>query len=68
MGGVVRVRLYVWVLGVGMSTLNAKTSLCDEDRGIQVPMTLDHVIRCIRVDHTDFFKWLVVSHRLSCPD
>jgi hypothetical protein len=71
----------VWVLGVGM--------LYVEDRGIQVPMTLEHdnivgtqccdtlsrvssdltrelgrgfqigVIRSIRVDHTDFFKWIL---------
>ncbi len=34
--------LEVWVLGVGMSTLDAQTSLYAEDRGIQVPMTLDH--------------------------
>ena len=34
--------LEVWVLGVGMSTLVAQTSLYTEDRGIQVPMTLDH--------------------------
>ena len=34
--------LEVWVLGVGMSTLGAQTSLYTEDRGIQVPMTLDH--------------------------
>ena len=33
----------VWVLGVGMSTLGAQTSLYAEDRGIQVPMTLEHV-------------------------
>ena len=33
--------LEVWVLGVGMSTLGAQTSLYDEDRGIQVPMTLE---------------------------
>jgi len=32
----------VWVLGVRMSTLGAATSLYAEDRGIQVPMTLDH--------------------------
>ncbi len=36
--------LEVWVLGVGMSTLGAQTSLYDEDRGIQVPLSLDHVI------------------------
>ena len=35
--------LEVWVLGVGMSTLDAQTSLYAEDREIQVPMTLDHV-------------------------
>ena len=34
--------LEVWVLGVGMSTLGAQTSLYAEDRGIQVPMTLEH--------------------------
>jgi hypothetical protein len=35
--------LEVWVLGVGMSTLDAQTSLYVEDRGIQVPMVLEHV-------------------------
>ena len=35
--------LEVWVLGVGMSTLGAQTSLYAEDRGIQVPMALEHV-------------------------
>ena len=34
--------LEVWVLGVGMSTLDAQTSLYAEDRGLQVPMTLEH--------------------------
>ena len=34
----------VWVLGVGMSTLGAQTSSYTEDRGIQVPMTLEHGI------------------------
>ncbi len=34
--------LEVWVLGVGMSTLGAQTSLYAEDRGLQVPMTLEH--------------------------
>ena len=34
--------LEVWVLGVGMSTLDAQTSLYAEDRGIQVPMVLEH--------------------------
>jgi hypothetical protein len=34
--------LEVWVLGVGMSTLGAQTSLYAEDRGIQVPMALEH--------------------------
>jgi hypothetical protein len=34
--------LEVWVLGVGMSTLGAQTAPYAEDRGIQVPMTLDH--------------------------
>ncbi len=32
----------VWVLGVEMSTLDAKTSLYTEARGLQVPMTLEH--------------------------
>jgi hypothetical protein len=32
----------VWVLGVGMSTPDAQTALYAEDRGLQVPMTLDH--------------------------
>ncbi len=31
--------LEVWVLGVGMSTLDAQTVLYTEDRGHQVPMT-----------------------------
>jgi hypothetical protein len=34
--------LEVWVLGVGMSTLGAQTSLYFEDRGFQVPMTMEH--------------------------
>ena len=34
--------LEVWVLGVGMSTLCAKTALYSEDRGLQVPMALEH--------------------------
>ncbi len=34
--------LEVWVLGVGMSTLDSQTSLYAEDRGLQVPMPLDH--------------------------
>ena len=34
--------LEVWVLGVGMSTLGAQTALYVEDRGLQVPMTLEH--------------------------
>ena len=34
--------LEVWVLGVGMSTLGTQTALYTEDRGFQVPMTLDH--------------------------
>jgi hypothetical protein len=29
-------------MGVGMSTLGAQTSLYVEDRGIQVPMDLEH--------------------------
>ena len=36
--------LEVWVLGVGMSTLDPQTSLYTEDRGIQVPMSLEHDI------------------------
>jgi hypothetical protein len=87
--------ILTWVLGVGMSTLGAQTVLYAEDRGLQVPMSLDHgnidgdsmlrhivpyligpdfpsietrqlgrgfqigVFRPIRVDHTDFFKWLL---------
>ncbi len=35
--------LVVWVLGVGMSTLVVPTALYVEDRGLQVPMTLEHV-------------------------
>ena len=34
--------LEVWVLGVGMSTFGAQTSLYVEDRRIQVPMDLEH--------------------------
>ena len=34
--------LEVWVLGVGMSTFVAQTALYVEDRGLQVPMTLEH--------------------------
>ena len=34
--------LEVWVLGVGMSTLGAETVLYVEDRGLQIPMTLEH--------------------------
>ena len=34
--------LEVWVLGVGMSTLGAQTAVYAEDRGLQVPMTLEH--------------------------
>ena len=34
--------LEVWVLGVGMSSLDAQTSLYVEDRGLQVPMSLEH--------------------------
>ena len=34
--------LEVWVLGVGMSTLDTTTFRYTEDRGLQVPMTLEH--------------------------
>ena len=34
--------LQVWVLGVGMSTLDARTALYVEDRDLQVPMALEH--------------------------
>ena len=34
--------LEVWVLGVVMSTHDVQTSLYAEDRGLQVPMTLEH--------------------------
>ena len=34
--------LEVWVLGVGMSTVDTTTFLYAEDRGLQVPMTLEH--------------------------
>jgi hypothetical protein len=34
--------LEVWVLGVGMSTLDAQTALYAENRGLQVSMTLEH--------------------------
>ena len=42
LGAQVCTLLEVWVLGVGMSTLGAQTSLYAEDRGIQVPMALEH--------------------------
>jgi hypothetical protein len=32
----------VWVLGVGMSTLGAQTSLYAGGRGLQMPMALGH--------------------------
>jgi len=32
----------VWVLGVGMSTVDTQTVLYSEDRVLQVPMTLEH--------------------------
>ncbi len=32
----------VWVLGVGLSTPGAQTALYVEDRGLQVPMTLEY--------------------------
>jgi hypothetical protein len=69
--------LEVWVLRVGMLTVDTTPFLYVEDRGLQVPMTLEHdktsqdltreldsgfqigVIRPIRVDHTDFFKWVL---------
>jgi hypothetical protein len=35
--------LEVWVLGVGMSTLDTETALYTEDRGLQVPMSLEYV-------------------------
>jgi hypothetical protein len=70
--------LEVWVLGVGMSTVGAKMSLYVEDRGLQVPMTLEHdnivvnvvtqLIRPIRVDHTDFFKWILNPFILTTCD
>jgi hypothetical protein len=50
-GGTWETSLYtveVWVLGVGMSTLGAQTALYVEDRGLQVPMSLEHV-----------YKWLL---------
>ena len=34
--------LEVWVLGVGMSTFDSQTTLYDEDRGLQIPMSLEH--------------------------
>ena len=34
--------LEVWVLGVGMSTLDSQTALYAEDRGLQVPIGLEH--------------------------
>ncbi len=33
-----------WVLGVGMSTLDAQTALYAEDRGLQVPMVWSMVV------------------------
>ena len=44
-GGTLGTALYtveVWVLGVGMSTPGAQTALYAEDRGLQVPMALEH--------------------------
>ena len=44
-GGTWETALYtveVWVLGVGMSTLGTQTALYAEDRGLQVPMALEH--------------------------
>ena len=44
-GGTWETALYtveVWVLGVVMSTLGAQTALYAEDRGLQVPMALEH--------------------------
>ena len=35
--------LEVGVLGVGMSTLDTTTFLYSEDRGLQVPLSLEHV-------------------------
>jgi hypothetical protein len=35
--------LEVWVLRVGMSTLDTTTFLYTEDRGLQVPMTLEQL-------------------------
>jgi hypothetical protein len=42
LGGVIRVRLYDIYLGVGMSTPDTQTALYAEDRGLQVPMALEH--------------------------
>jgi hypothetical protein len=62
------------VLGIRMLTFDTKTSLYTEDRGIQVPMTLEYLsrpaprvsqkisigtIRPIQVDHTEFLKWIL---------
>ena len=44
-GGTWETALYtdeVLVLGVGMSTLSTQTALYVEDRGLQVPMALEH--------------------------
>ena len=56
--------LEVWVLGVGMSMFDVQTSLYAEDRGIQVPMALEHVsivgTQC-RVPSTDGLEHVGVS-------
>ena len=49
--------LEVWVLGVGMSTLDAQTALYAEDRGLQVPMALEHgpqvAIKTLQYQHCE---------------
>jgi hypothetical protein len=58
--------LEVWVLGVGMSTLDAQMGLYAEDRGLQVPMSLEHfqidMFRPIRVDHTNCLQVDIKIH------
>jgi len=53
--------LEVWVLGVGMSMLDAQTSLYVEDRGLQVPMALEHG----KIGGTQFCDQLFCRSNLS---
>ncbi len=66
-------------LGIRMLTLDMKTFLYVEDRGFQVPMLLEHLLRPdprvrerisigtilpIRVDYTDFFQVAIKTHSI----